>query len=122
MPPRWEARPLHYQGPMARTTPVLLAFLIACSPDQPQQTGAPSAAPKATDSMSGTLSSKVAGDTTTAATATATATTTTTQAQSTSDATAKGPRRAPPDSAVLLGEASQPEHRTKADSISLVVG
>ena len=31
-----------------------------------------------------------------------------------------GPRRVKPDSAILLVEATQPEHRTRADSISLV--
>jgi hypothetical protein len=60
------------------------------------------------DSSSGTLAAKAPAPDTTRDTTTK------------ADSTKPGARRTAPDSAILLAIASQPKHRTKADSISLV--
>jgi hypothetical protein len=90
---------------MRLATCALILFLAACGSDQKSADTKTGALP--VDSSSGTLAVKVPADT---------ARDTTTE----SDTTKTGPRRTTPDSAILLAIASQPKHRTKADSISLV--
>jgi hypothetical protein len=93
---------------------ILLGCLAACGGDA-KSAGADSKTSKGgaptRDSLGGALPTNAGGDAARGET-------------SAPDTTAAAARVGPPsgpDSAVLLGEASQPEHRTKADSISLVV-
>lgn len=89
---------------MRLATCALILTLVACTTDHEPGEANTRAVP--VDSSGGTIVAK----------ADSAIDTTTKQA----DTTKTGARRTTPDSAILIAVASQPKHRTKADSISLV--
>src|SRR4051812_54492 len=95
---------------MRLATSALIVFLTACGKDQKPASAGASAVPPA-DSSGGTLAAK---------TTPAPAADTVHEATGRADTTKSKTGRATADSAILLAIASQPKHRTTADSISLV--